>query len=82
MQGGSETAAFDVGPLRGSRAIMPVLLKEGLARVENAREKKFQVKRQIGVDLRIRVYCIKAGILDGSADNTHNNKSEQFRSVR
>ena len=43
---------------------MPILLENDLARVGNAREKKLQLKWQIGADLRIRVYCVTAGILD------------------
>ena len=55
-------AAF--GSLGGSKAVMPSLAREGLAVVENLRGRKFQMKRQVGRKLRVRLYVIKAKILD------------------
>ena len=55
-------AAF--GSLGGSKAVMPSFAREGLAVVENLRGRKFQMKRQVGRKLRVRLYVIKAKILD------------------
>jgi hypothetical protein len=56
-----ERAFADFG---GSKVIVPALIKERLAVAENPLKRKFQVKRQIGPDLRLRVYCIKGPILN------------------
>jgi hypothetical protein len=42
---------------------MRALVEQGLAKAENARAGKFQVKRQLGPGLRMRVYCVSASIL-------------------
>ena len=47
----------------GSTRVMPALLAEDLAKAENARAAKYQVKRQLRPGLRLRVYCISAAIL-------------------
>jgi hypothetical protein len=49
--------------LGGSATVMPVLLAKGLAKAENARSAKYQVKRQLRPGLRMRVYCVSAAIL-------------------
>jgi hypothetical protein len=43
---------------------MPQLVREGLAVVENLRGRKFQMKRQVGRELRVRLYVVKAKILE------------------
>jgi hypothetical protein len=58
--------AFDAAfaSLGGSKVVMLCLAREGLAVVENLRARKYQMKRQIGRRLRVRLYVIKAEILD------------------
>jgi len=58
--------AFDAAfaSVGGSKVVMPQLVREGLAVVENLRGRKFQMKRQGGRKLRVRLYVIKAKILD------------------
>jgi len=43
---------------------MPQLAREDLAVVENVRGRKFQMKRQVGRKLRVRLYVIKPKILE------------------
>jgi hypothetical protein len=58
--------AFDAAfaSLGGSKVLMPQLAREDLAVVENVRGRKFQMKRQVGRKLRVRLYVIKAKILE------------------
>jgi hypothetical protein len=58
--------AFDAAfaSLGGSKVLMPQLVGEGLAVVESLRGRKFQMKRQVGRKLRVRLYVIKAKILE------------------
>jgi hypothetical protein len=52
------------GSLGGSKSVMPCLTREGLAVVENLRTREYQMKRQLGRKLRVRLYVIKAEILE------------------
>jgi hypothetical protein len=44
--------------------VLPQLMREGLAIVENLQARKFHVKRKIGRKLRVRLYVMKAVILE------------------
>ena len=54
----------EFGSAGGPQLIIPVLAAQGLAKIDNACSRKYQLKRQLRPGLRVRMYCLSSAILE------------------